>query len=98
MFRPNSFSYLGFVLLLSACAGMKVVNPNDKNKNAGTKMLDLNTGKIVDTFDCKIESPGKNYSATGSTEQEARDEVLARCRSGTLISFCESDKVRCVQN
>ena len=91
----------GFLFLAFGCAGMKVVNPNDKNENEGTLALDLSGGtpKLVETYTCKIvASNGQKVSATGKTEDEARSEAVAKCRDKTLISFCDAKKAKCVKN
>ncbi len=79
---------------------MKVVNPKDKNENAGTQALDLSSGtpKFVSTYTCKVESTGAKYSAIGKTEEDARKEVLAKCRDNAIITFCQEDQVTCLQN
>lgn len=92
---------LGIVMyLLTGCAGMKVINPNDENKDKGTKALDFSDGmpKIVSTFSCKIKSAGQTVTAIGKTENEARAEALAKCRDRTLISFCKEDQITCTKN
>lgn len=91
-----SFSVLSFV----GCAGLKVVNPNDQNQNAGTLALDVTDGKLnlVPTYTCKLQSMGNRFSAVAKAEDEARIEVVAKCRERTLLSFCEPEKVKCVKN
>ncbi len=91
---------LFFSLLQSGCAGIKVVNPNDQNKNAGTLSLDASGGqlKLVGTYTCKIESLGKRYSAVGKSEGEASKEVVAKCHDGTLLSNCKPENVKCLKN
>jgi hypothetical protein len=86
-------------LLLSACAGMKVINPNEKN-NEGTLALDTSGGqlRLVETYTCKLDSMGKHYQALGKTESEARDEVVAKCRDNAVLSFCKPEKTTCVKN
>ncbi|MEK6775133.1 MAG: hypothetical protein AABY64_14425 [Bdellovibrionota bacterium] len=89
------------VLLFSGCAGIKVINPNDQNKNEGTLALDLASGKpkLVATYTCKIvASNGNRVSAIGKTEEEAQKEALAKCRDQTVISFCESKNLKCTKN
>ncbi|MBK8200985.1 MAG: hypothetical protein IPK68_01210 [Bdellovibrionales bacterium] len=88
------------IFLLTGCSGMKVIHPNDENKNSGTKMLDLSGGmpKIVSTYTCKLQSMGQRVSAIGKTEKEARAEVLEKCHDKTLVSFCKEDKITCTQN
>lgn len=93
--------YLSLVVMsVVSCSGLKVINPNDQNKNAGTLALDLSEGgvKLVATYTCKLESMGNRFSAVGKTEEETRKEVLARCRDNTLISFCDAEKVHCLKN
>lgn len=87
--------------LFSGCAGIKVVNPNDQNKNAGTLALDITNGKpqLIETYTCRIvASNGNRVSAIGKTEDEAKQEALAKCRDQTVISFCESKNVKCDKN
>ncbi len=89
------------VLLFLGCAGIKVINPNDQNKNEGTLALDLTSSKpkLVGTYTCKIvASNGNRVSAIGKSEEEARKEALAKCRDQTVISFCESKNVKCAKN
>lgn len=88
------------MLIVVGCAGMKVVNPKDENKDKGTKALDWSGGKpkIVPTFSCKLESGKDKFSAIGKTEEEARKEVLARCRDKSIVSFCKAEKIACVPN
>lgn len=86
------------LLLSTSCTGVKVINPNDKNENAGTLALDEN-GKVVKTFSCSIvASNGKRVSAIGITENEARNEALAKCRDHTIISSCMPKNLKCVKN
>lgn len=103
MKKRNSFPPVGFFLfLLSACSGMKVINPIDPaTQNAGTKAIDYSSGtpKIVSTFTCSIvASNGKRVSAIGKSEAEARTEALARCRDQTIVSFCLEKNLRCAPN
>lgn len=86
-------------LLLSAC-GIKVINPNDQNQNEGTLAVDLSGGKLklVETYTCKLESVGNRFSAIGKTEEEAKKEVVAKCKDRTLLSFCKEEKVTCIKN
>ena len=89
------------LILFSGCAGIKVINPNDQNKNAGTMALDLTNGKprLVETYTCKIvASNGNRVSAIGKSEVEAQKEALAKCRDQTVISFCELKNVKCEKN
>lgn len=94
---------VGFVLalcLFGLGCGLKVVNPNDKNPNEGALALDLTDGKVslVGTYTCKLESMGNRFSAMGKTEAGARDAVLDKCRSRTLVSICEPEKTKCFKN
>lgn len=88
------------IAFLSGCAGMKVVNPANENKDANTKMVDWSGGspKIVATHSCKLEATGNKFSAIGKTEEDARKEVVAKCRDHSVVSFCNADKVTCVKN
>lgn len=85
--------------LLSACAGMTVINPNEKS-NKGTLALDTSGGQVrlVETYTCKLDSMGKHYQAVGKSESEARDEVLAKCRDNAVLSFCKPEKTTCAKN
>ena len=86
-------------LLLSACAGMKVIHPNDP-RNEGTLAVDTTGGglKLVETYTCTLVGTGKRHSAIGKSEDEARTEVVAKCRDHTAISFCDVAKAKCVKN
>jgi hypothetical protein len=83
----------------TAC-GLKVINPNDQNQNAGTLQLDTSSGsvKFVATYTCKLNSSGKRHSALGKTEEEARKEVLAKCKDHTVVSFCKEENITCEKN
>ena len=82
------------------CAGVKVINPQDKNKNAGALAVDWSGGqpKLVATYTCKLESMGNRFSAMSKTEDEARKEVVARCRDKAIVSFCKPEQATCVKN
>lgn len=85
-------------LLFTGCAGVKVIHPNQQNKNAGTMALDKD-GRLVATYTCNIvASNGRRVSAIGRSESEARQEALAKCRDQTLISSCAPRNVKCVRN
>jgi len=88
------------ILSGAGCAGVKVVNPKDQNKNAGTLALDLSNGrpKLVATYTCNLESMGNRFSAIGKTEADTRKEVVARCRDKTVLSFCKPGIATCVKN
>lgn len=84
---------------LLGCAGLKVIHPNHKNENEGMKQLDLKSGTLVDTYTCQIvASNGQRVSGTGTTEEAARSEAVAKCRDKTLISFCDAKKAKCTRN
>ncbi|XGC79963.1 hypothetical protein ACES2L_11550 [Bdellovibrio bacteriovorus] len=94
---------LGFIIAVSFLGlgcGLKVVNPNDKNPNEGALALDYSGGKVslVGTYTCKLESMGNRFSAMGKTEADARDAVIDKCRSRTLISVCDPEKTKCFKN
>jgi len=92
---------LSFIMAsLIGCAGIKVIRPGEENKNAGTKALDFSEGtpKIVLTHSCTLESVGNRFNAVGKTEEEARKEVVAKCRDKMMISFCDAAKASCVAN
>ncbi len=93
-------NFVILIFLMTGCSGIKVINPNNENKEKGTKMVDFSGGspKIVSTHTCKIESMGYRLSAIGKTEKEARVEVLAKCHDRTTISFCKEDKIICTEN
>lgn len=88
------------IFSLTGCSGLKVINPNDNNPNAGTLALDLTNGdlKLVATYTCTLQSMGKEISAVAKTEEDARKEVVAKCHDRTVISFCQPEKVKCVKN
>lgn len=91
-------SLIILILMLASCAGVKVIHPNDKNKNAGTLALDKN-GKFVKTFTCSIvASNGKRVFAVAKNEKDAHDEAIAKCRDKTIISVCLSKNVKCEKN
>jgi hypothetical protein len=78
---------ISFTMLLTSCSGVKVINPNDKNRGE------------AGTFTCSIvASNGKRVYANGKTEDEARNEALARCRDKTIISSCQTKNTKCVRN
>jgi hypothetical protein len=83
------------VLLLANC-GMKVVKPGEEKND--TKMVDWSSGKIISPYNCKLESMGNKFSALGKTEEDARKEVIAKCRDKAVVSFCKAENVTCAQN
>ena len=86
------------VLVFSGC-GLKVIHPNDENKNAGTKAVDWSSGKVVDTYSCSIVAGnGKRVVSTEKTEKAARDEALAKCKDQTVISVCRPENLKCQKN
>lgn len=93
------FAALLFILL-AGCAGLTVINPNDKNENAGTLAVDMKDGKLqlVGTYTCNLDSMGNRFSAVGKTEDDTRNEVLARCQDRTLLSFCKAENIKCLKN
>jgi hypothetical protein len=88
------------VLAGAGCAGIKVVKPNDRNPNAGALAVDWSGGqpKLVSTYTCKLDSMGNHFSAMGKTENEARNEVVARCHDNALLTFCKPEQASCVKN
>lgn len=88
------------IVAVIGCAGVKAINPNDQSEDAGTLALDLTNGsaKLVTTYTCKMRSMGHRFSAVNKSEEEARQEVLARCRDKTILSFCSSEQVTCFKN
>jgi len=92
--------FVGLLLTLSGCAGMKVVNPNDPyEKNSGTKAVDWQSGQIVDTYTCKYGSIGTRFSAVAKSESEARNEVIAKCKSEMVLgNVCKPENVQCKKN
>ena len=83
----------------SGC-GLKVINPNDQNPNKGTLALDVSGGmpSLVATYTCKLDSQGSHFYGLGKTEEEARNDVLGKCQGRTLLSFCDSQKIKCEKN
>lgn len=93
-------SFFIVIPFMLGCAGIKVVNPADKNDNKGTLALDYSDGqpKLVNTYTCKLNSMGKRFSAVGKTEEDTRKEVLSRCRDATVLSFCKEADIGCEKN
>ncbi|WP_413587096.1 hypothetical protein [Bdellovibrio sp. HCB274] len=88
------------LLILSGCAGMKVVDPN-KPDNKGTLQVDYSGGtpKLVGTYTCTmVGANGKRVYAIGKSEDEARQEAIAKCQDQTVISFCKSSRISCEKN
>jgi hypothetical protein len=99
VFKKSIFYVMvGVGLLLVGC-GLKVIDPNAPN-NKGTLALDTSGGglKLVETYTCKLDSMGKHYYAVGKTEDEARQEALAKCRDGAVLSFCKIENAKCEKN
>lgn len=94
-------SYLILIpMFLVGCAGMKVVHPN-KPDNKGTLQVDYSGGspKLVSTYTCTmVGANGKRVYAIGKSEEEARQEAIARCQDQTVISFCKVSKMSCEKN
>lgn len=86
------------VLVLASC-GMKVINPNEPN-NKGTMQLDMSDGtpRLVPTYTCKLESMGNRFYSVKKTEAEAREDVLGKCHSRTMLSFCKAENIKCEKN
>lgn len=79
---------------------MKVIHP-DRPNNKDARILQINNGNIelVKTYTCTlVASNGSRIYAIGKTESEAREEVVAKCKDQTLISFCFSEKAECEKN
>ncbi len=86
--------------LLMGCAGMKVIDPN-KPDTKGTMAVDWSgsSPKLVGTYTCTmVGANGKRVYATGKSENEAREEAIARCQDQTLISFCKASRISCEKN
>ena len=98
--KKNIFVLTVHLLFLSACSGLKVVDPN-KPKTQGTLQLDYSGGspKLVETYSCTmVGANGKRVYATGKSEDEARTEAIAKCQDQTAISFCKTSKISCEKN
>ncbi len=66
---------LSLITLLNlSCAGIKVIHPNDQNKNEGTLALDLSSGtpKLVPTYTCKL------YQGRGMVVTIGRAQAVAQ--------------------
>ncbi|MFS4460167.1 hypothetical protein [Bdellovibrio sp. HCB2-146] len=100
MKKRSLVAVTGLLISIATGCGLKVINPNDQNKNEGTLALDVSDGKVglVATYTCKLVSMGNRFSALGKTEEDARKEVLAKCQGHTLLSFCKAEKITCVKN
>lgn len=91
------FAYFFAFSFVLGCAGMKVVDPQ-KSKDQGTLQLDYSGGavRLVGTVGCTmVAANGQRVYAREKTEDEARREVIAKCRDKTVVSFCESARVEC---
>lgn len=86
------------VFAITGC-GLKVIHPNEPD-NKGTLAVDASGGqlKLVNTYTCKLESMGKRFYAVGKTEDEARQEALAKCRDNAVLSFCKPENAKCEAN
>ncbi len=96
----NKVSFVLLSSLLFSCAGMKVIDPS-KPDNKGTLQVDYSGGvpKLVGTYSCTmVGANGKRVYATGKSENEAREEAIAKCQDQTAISFCKVSKVSCEKN
>lgn len=86
------------LILLQACAGMKVIHP-DRPSEKGTLTYDYQTGKLVATYTCTmVGANGNRVYATGTSEDEARKEAISKCQDQTLVSFCKISKMSCEKN
>lgn len=89
---------ISMILVLSGCAGMKVIRPGEE-QNKGTKALDWSTGTLVDTYSCSIVAGnGKRVVATEKSEEAARKEALLKCKDQTVISICRPENLKCNKN
>lgn len=92
---------LGLMALhISGCSGLKVVQPTHEPEQLETKILDMSTGtpRLVSAHKCWLSSMGDQFSALAKTEEEARKEVLAKCRDHSVISNCDSSVIICNKN
>ena len=90
--------FVSSILILFQGCGLKVIHPDQPNEK-GTLALDYKTGKLVGTYTCTmVGANGNRVFATGKSEDEARKEVISKCQSQTLISFCEVSKMSCEKN
>lgn len=95
------FALCLLIFVTSGCQGLKVVRPDDPvEQNKGTLALDVSGGsmKLVETYTCTLKSMGANFSAVGKTEESARNEVVAKCKDRTVISFCKPENATCSKN
>lgn len=98
--KRHIFCFPLLAFFLTGCSGMKVVDPNKPN-NKGTLQVDYSSGspKLVATYTCTmVGANGKRVYATGKSEDEARNEAIAKCQDQTLVSFCKSSKISCEKN
>ena len=96
----NFYFLLLVSIFVSACSGLKVTDPS-KPDTKGTLQVDASSGelKLVGTYTCTMmASNGKRVSATGASEEEARQEVISKCQSQTTVSFCTVSKIQCGKN
>lgn len=96
----NKFIFAVLIFSLLGCSGITVVDPNKPN-NKGTLQVDYSSGtpKLVGTYTCTmVGANGKRVYATGKSEDEARQEAIAKCQDQTVISFCKSSKISCEKN
>lgn len=91
---------LALLIPFLGCEGMKVVDSNQQ-ENKGTLQLDYSGGspKLVATYSCTmVAANGRRVLATAKSEAEARQEVIAKCQSQTVVSLCKSAKISCAKN
>lgn len=82
------------------CAGMQVIHP-DRPNNKDARILEIKDGAIgfAKTYTCTLVAGNrKRVYAIGKTEDEARQEAMARCRDQTVVSFCDIAKISCEKN
>lgn len=78
--------FLISLFVVSSCAGVKVINPEDAKHANGKYTCSLVAGN------------GKRVYASGGNEAEARDEAIARCRDKTIVSVCLAKNTKCIKN
>jgi hypothetical protein len=94
------FFLVSIASLTSGCSGLKVIDPSKPN-NKGALQLDFSEGgpKLVGTYTCTmVGADGQRVYATGRSEEEARQEAIAKCQDQTVVSFCNVSKMSCEKN
>ncbi|AFY01548.1 double-stranded RNA binding motif domain-containing protein [Bdellovibrio bacteriovorus] len=97
--KNSLMQFFVFCSLLAGC-GLKVISPADENPNKGTLAVDWSGDgpKVVGTFTCRMKSMGNRFFGFGKSEDEARQDAMGKCKSHTLLSFCEKEKITCEKN